>query len=613
MLANTLSDDGTNTSAGVVPNPHNPLTLQTMPPEILTNISYQMDPEEKLVMAFNFPELFMNSGRFHVFIDDAHYQLNIPTWIPVEYEAELCRRPLFQYVIAYHYSLDQVRQVLGFYQEVASRRQFNPYVFINCDFPDNSPQNLQPLAPRPQSPMTDLSDSPESEETEILEVHRRNILGPLHVAIGYQRLDVIRYLIEQGANVHQSLWGEFSPLQQALRLVGRWEEHFTKFDQERNAGYESIARELLNHHPTLSAYEEGTQEMTYEFELALMGRLERIVLLLLERAEDENDGLDDQAKQLRQASRVVMLDRMLMFQLSMPQALRYILEHGARYTHTMTFITGAYGSITDAALANRVIENALVAFRWEIETRDATLPASVAAITALTTLDYNIDMIQSFTQVAVELNYLEAQQRFLLNAMHAGSNAPKTRQWLLENTNAADAVALRYAILLFDKTSTTFIIHRLIQLWKDVDEPLPYDSHHSPAPPPDGSSGYWFQTALTFALATQNYDAAAQLLSVGASPAAVPPNIRHRVRVLRDRINAGMDDPAFFVYGGVVTPDGSEPDRVEAGHILSYVFLCMLDDHDFPLPAYDRHQTRRRQDLPADHPENDSSDNDDDL
>ncbi|KAI1272857.1 hypothetical protein F5Y07DRAFT_378596 [Xylaria sp. FL0933] len=402
-----------------------------------------------------------------------------------------------------------------------------------------------------------------------------------------------------------------------LSFIVAWPKYFVRFDQKRKAAHAEIAFELLNHCPTFSAYSRDNQRnqgLTQEFDMALISGLEPIVLLLLERGEAENDELDDQARQIRQASKDAMLDRMLYVQFPMPQALRLMLERGSRFTHSRAFIIGTAGSLTEAALGRYgSVDNALVAFRWEIETQDPTLPASVRALTALAVSDSNLDNVKRFARVAVELNYREAQVRFLLNAMHAGEDAVRTREWLLENTSAGDAVALRYAILLFDITSAGSIIRRLVDLGQDIDAPLPLNSHHSPTPAPYGSCGYWYEAALTFALSSRNYHAAAQLLSAGASPEMVPPNVRHRVRVVRDRINAGIiDNPAFYIYrvvledGTVPVPIGAETDRT-----LNYVFARMLDDPNFPLPYYVR-QTRHP-DLPADHVENDSSDNDDDL
>ncbi|KAI0813141.1 hypothetical protein GGR55DRAFT_639396 [Xylaria sp. FL0064] len=615
MMAKTSGGGGTVVNAGVAPKPANPPTLQTLPTEILANIIYQMDPEDKIRMAFNFPNLFMNSGRFHVFIDDAHRQLNIKTWVPMQEEFKARSRPLFHDVIAYSYDLERIRQALDFYQEVASRRLVSKNVFLDSDFPVDTPQSLPPVpVPSPQSAATDPPSSPESRGSKIVDIlSRRQVFGPLHIAIGCRRLDVVRYLLEQGARPHHSLWGEDSPLRMTLSFVVGWPQYFVRFDPERKAEHAKIAFELAKHCPTFSAYDrdnQGNQGLTQEFDMALISGLEPIVLLLLERGEAENDELDDQARQIRQASKDAMLDRMLYVRWPVPQALRLMLERGSRFTHCRAFIIGTAGSLTEAALGEfGSIENALVAFRWEIETQDPTLLASVSALTALAVSDSNIDKVKRFTRVAVELNYREAQQRFLLNAMHAGEDAVKTCEWLLENTSAGDAVALRYAILLFDTISAGSIIRRLVDLGQDIDAPLPLTSHHSPTLPPEGSCGYWYESALTFALSTRNYHAAAQLLSAGATPEVVPPNVRHRVRVVRDRINAGIiDNPAFYVYR-VVLEDGTVPIGAETDRTLNYVFARMLDDPNFPLPLYVR-QTRH-QDLPADHVDNDSSDNDD--
>ncbi len=565
------------------------VNLQSLPPELLIQIARELSPEDKIATAFAFPDHFMNPNRYHIFYDDAARQLEIPTYISVSNLVEQERSPLVLAAISNNFSVDQIRHILDLYEEVSRARKVDPHVFLNSAFPNNRPADLPPPSP---------------DSVEIT----RNVLSPLHTAVAANRLDVVRYLIQRGANLNQTIaninFPNSNPLQYALDRVASWGTYYRTFDPDRNSALEDIALELAYHSPALSSYNEDLEELTREMQVAIQGGRERIALHLLEK-EKENTLLDDVS---RQNLRNRVLQQILGNHRgnSMPQTLRYILEDGARYKETQHYMNSIYINMIEEALASMNLEHAVICYTWEIETNAETMPTSNHFVCMYAREDTSLDIVQALARVLVELNQEETQTLVLMNAIYGTQDSFATRRWLLANTNAINGVTLRFATCFRDRTTTAFIIQRLIDSGRSIDEELPANTPFSPRP---ADAGSWFNTPLTYALSQQNYHAAAQLLSLGADPNMVPPNIRHRIRLTRDRMNTGrIDNVVQFIFPGIELGDGTWPTQGETFQAVSYVFSRLLDDPEFPLPAYVR--PRRRQDRPAEHPDNDSEDED---
>ncbi|KAI0966195.1 hypothetical protein F4678DRAFT_484417 [Xylaria arbuscula] len=588
-LAMVASTSGANPS-NTVPNIP---TLETLPNEVLIEIVRQLSPEDQIKIAFAVPHLFMNSNRFHMFFDDATYQLNLSAYSLNTSVEELGRWPLLLEAIANRVSLEQIRRMLDLYEELCTARQVDPHVFLNSNFPSDRPANMPPAGP----------DFP---------VLRRNLLTPLHVAIAFQRLDVIEYLIERGANIRQEVTGitlrenPLNPLQYAITLIATWEQQFGAASPFLKIVCEDISLGLLHYFPALSAYADDYQRLEPEIEDALLGGADRLVTILLERAEISDVELDDVARLARQNLRNLVLDRILNGRFEMQEALTHILRFGAQFTQTLGFLNGTWDSMTFAGVMNQQIEHAAIGLRWELETRSQTLDSAARFVVGLSASDQHLHLVLPLAQVLIDVNEFDGQIHLLVNSIMAGQDAAMIRHWLLNNTTAAGGVALRYAIYVRDRTSTAFIAERLIRVGENIDNQLPLDSPHCPT----GNNRrrqYWWANALTFSLAERNYPAAAQLLSLGADPTMVPTNIRHRVRKVRDRLSTGViSDPVHYIFEGMEIPDGSVPTNQEAIQAFSYVFTHMLDNPEHPLPPYPRHS--RVPHLPSDHPENDSAD-----
>ncbi|KAI1310700.1 hypothetical protein F5Y03DRAFT_403064 [Xylaria venustula] len=589
-LAMVASTSGANQSNSVPDIP----ALETLPTELLIRIVRQLSPADQIKIAFVVPHLFMNSDRFHIFFDDANYQLNIPTYSSNTSPEKLDQWPLILEAIASRVSLEQIGRMLDLYEELCIARQVDPHVFLNSDFPDNRPSSMA----GPDTPMV-----------------LRNLLTPLHVAIVFQRKDVIQHLIDRGANIRQEVLGisgrnSLNPLQYAILLISTWERRFDEASPFLKFICEDIALGLLlTYFPEVSAYTDDHQALTPEMRDALLGGSDRLVTLFLERAETSANEFDDVARLARQNLRNLVLERILNSGFPMPDALRYILRSGAQITQTISFLNGTWDSMTFAGVMNQQVEHAAIGFRWEWETGSQTLHAAAQFLLGLTASDAFLHLVLPLAQVLIDLNDVDNQVHLLVNSIKAGQEAFQIRNWLLSNTKAAGGVALRFSIILRDRTSTAFIIERFIRAGENIDAQLPLNSPHSPANNVDDPHRfpYWYANALTFSLAERNYHSAAQLLSVGAAASLVPTNIKHRVRKTRDRLSSGLIlNPVHYIFKGIEMPDGSEPTKHEAIQAFTYVFTHILDNPAAPLPPYPRQ--RRNPVLPTDHPQNDSDD-----
>ncbi|KAH8159650.1 hypothetical protein CIB48_g8590 [Xylaria polymorpha] len=212
--------------------------------------------------------------------------------------------------------------------------------------------------------------------------------------------------------------------------------------------------------------------------------------------------------------------------------------------------------------------------------------------------DANLGRVQATANEFIRLDDVPAQSELLLSSIRGMGNAPLTREFLLNavRSDLLNGDSLRYAIQHRESRTVAFIAQSMLSRGQPVDEPLPRG-------PDRENTGHWCHTPLTYALARESYLQAAVLLSLGADIDRIPPNIRHRVRVVRDRIIAGyIPDIAAFVYRD---PDHTvfTPSEVNTAKLaLNYVFDRLLDDPSHPVPNYVR--TRRYPNLPLDHQNN---------
>ncbi|TGJ81899.1 hypothetical protein E0Z10_g6877 [Xylaria hypoxylon] len=584
MALAVIGDDSpsaNNGGTGLAYNPPNNINLDALPTELLIKISEHMNPQQRIATAFERPLDYMNINRFHLFTEDAHRQLRIATYEGVTEEQERRRRPLVLDAIAYGFSIDQIAQILDIYEQICIEKQIDRHVFLNSAFPDNRPAHLPPPNPEVQH-------------------IRRTVLSPLHVAVQHRRLDVIRYLIERGANLKQAiLYPERTPFQYALELASRWWAHFETYSLLRTEEYEQIAIELVQH-SVGAAFTDDFQGISLEMHLALQGGLERTAMILLDIFKASNPVLNQAARTSLVNIRNEMLDDVLNSYPEMPGLFGYLLADGARYF--------AGVSMTTIALEAGRIDMAVYALQSEAQDRAGDEEAyllSIRAICVCALHDNNARAVQRLVRELAILQDDTSINMILAFAISAHVNSVRIRTWILDNTNSANGSTLRHAICFRHMATTSFIMHRLAASGQSVDDLLLDDS---PFVMREENGWVWTQTPLAFALAQENYHAASQLLSVGANPDGVPANIRHRVRKLRDRCRATLiGDAVQFIFKGRQHFQGPEPAPTQAVALdtLNYVFVRMLDDPAHPLPPYVRFGLPQG-DLEADHPDNDS-------
>ncbi|KAI0425899.1 hypothetical protein F5Y09DRAFT_346217 [Xylaria sp. FL1042] len=328
------------------------VTLQTLPPELLLQIAANLSPADKIRAAFALPEVFLTQN-LHIFYYDAERHLNIRSDKPPSTKKEESRSPLVIEAIGAHLGTDYIGRILGFCEEQCIRRGVWPDIFLNSCFPDNRPADSPPASPT----------------TAHL---RRNVIPPLHAAVKFQYPEAIGYLLQWGADVNQVYAFDevmdVNPLQYALALVAK------KYQQPLAADVvyhplddtklEDIALELLDRYPSLSAYADDLRNLSLDMTLALNGGLERVALHLLKRVENQANTLNPQ---LLQRCQNMVLDYVIHQRFRMPQLLKYILERGACYEETRSFINGVDYSMYHAACSVGNWPHMMVVVQWEAD------------------------------------------------------------------------------------------------------------------------------------------------------------------------------------------------------------------------------------------------------
>ncbi|GAW14247.1 hypothetical protein ANO14919_036470 [Xylariales sp. No.14919] len=576
-LGGASSSSPSNSGPGLPPIDPNTISLDQLPSELLVQILNKLNVQDRIATAFDRPNDFMNVNRYHLFVDDANRQLQIPTYpVPETGNAEQVQRPLVLEAIAHGFSVYQIAQMLDIYEEVCEAHQVNSHTFLNSDFPSNRPAYVPPPGP---------------ESSHIA----RNVQSPLHVAVHHRRLDVVKYLIQRGANPSQiTRYPNQTPFQYALTLVSRWWRYFEEHDAERNRQLEDIALELEPDSGS-TPYTRDLQDITLELYQALSGGLARLVLVMLRTTMYRGLLLTDAQIGLIQDRQTEILNEVLVAYPPMPTVLAFLLGRGTVYDE---------GIFLEAARAGRM-DLAITTLTWVSRNGVRNYRSASRDIGRLAHSDENLPLVQRFVGLLRDMGHNTTITSILGQAIYATPDSPETKKWLLDNTNTPNDVILRHAIALRDMGTTALMAQRIIAAGQTIDSVLDIGSGLY-------AQGNWSDTPLTFALAQENYHAASQLISLGADPGLVPANIRHRVRRNRDRVfayqsqlqNPSLVDALF--RGRQDCQDGGVAPTLEmVVNAVNYVLARMLDDTRYPLPEYHR-PSLRNEDVDEDHRDNDS-------
>ncbi|KAI1345842.1 hypothetical protein F5Y01DRAFT_320380 [Xylaria sp. FL0043] len=500
-----------------------PVTLKSLPPELLLEIADLLSPEDRITAAFTLPEVFLTQD-LHIFYYDAERHLNLPSRDPDSTEQEDDSLPLVINAIRGKCDTHRIGRILDFYEAQCIRYGLGPEVFLNSAFPNNRPADSASARPT-RAPGT------------------RNVIPPLHAALEILDPTIIRYLLKRGADVNQVYETEISGEMQKvnpLQYVLSYDAFPSEWPSREEMDWrESIALELLDHYPSLSPYMHDLQNLSREMELALRQGFQNIALRLVKRAEEPADGLDPQRLQ---TARNMVLDHVIQSIMRMPQLLRYILERGARYEQTESFTHRVYHSIYDAARDARNCEHMTVAVRWEAEMESPHLGRSMELMSQDSRHDTCDKRLWAGVQGLAEAKHADGLTFIFVNALLGEHEAHTNRSELLQNSNdmLLNGVVIRFCIFFRDRTSLGTMLGRLADLGRssEIDEYI--DQDHILAPPPEHAQGF-SGTPLTYALVQQSYAAASDLLTFGANPDLVPNNMRHRLRAVEDSLAKGAE------------------------------------------------------------------------
>ncbi|KAI0872131.1 hypothetical protein GGS24DRAFT_509015 [Hypoxylon argillaceum] len=560
--------------------------LDALPNELLLGVALEMPPGDRIRAAFAFPSLLMNDNRVNIYTVDTIDQLRIPTYIPVGREVELEQQPLIiRAIYDGTYSVAQIGIILDQYEAACVYREVDRHVFLNSSFPDNSPNNHVAANP----PVV------------------RNVATPLHAAVVARRLDIIKYLLSRGADPQRTIQNEpppqpffatLTPYQLAIDLVFA-DAHSPDRNIERHSQFEEIALHLA-YTSDNGAYTPDFHNVSTEMRLACSSGMERLALLLLNRSGRPRDAIRLSLEFILQQN--VLFTHAITSPHPIPQVITQLYQRGATF---VDFVLER--SATEVAISEGHVMNAAAALRFEIENIGKSwspmplVNRSIVSIASLALNDENLFKTKLLVLELLALNYRIGLQRVYWYAIAGRRNSDETREWLLQFAVGINGWTLRTAIAYKDRQTVTYILQSFLDTGRSVDE-LPELLEEDGE---EGNSRCWHSTPLNLALSANNYYEAAHLLSLGANPDLVQPNIRHRVRVVRERCQTGEIDPLTFVFGSEsVSLDGHMNIPAEAHAILHYVFTRMLDDLEHPVPPYIR--PRRHSHIPNDHPDNDS-------
>ncbi|KAI1758275.1 hypothetical protein F4782DRAFT_544609 [Xylaria castorea] len=582
-----MATPSNNEIAGSASGPLDPATFfDSLPTELLIQIIEELEREDQIRAAFIYPHLFMNDNRLNIFTADAYYQLNMRTYSlynTLSREAwvdrlRTLRNPLiFDAILpeSGSFGVDELDIILKQYEKVCIDNQIDPQAFLNSAFPDNRPANAPPPSNGP---------------------YTLDLMSPLHGAVEAGRMDIVEYLIQRGADVNRQWYcwraeGLVTPFEYGLQFRAFFRN--IGVSQSRIRQIDEIIERLL--YTSTAAAFTADFHATDELNTAIFAGMDHLVFLLLQRFENLVN--DNRGSREHQAVRNSVLQSVLTSDFPMPQSIRFMLDHGGNFSFINRRVTE---SVTEATVPSGIEDNMVCALQWELETEAVELPFAIGAIAALATRDAALDMLRPLAREFIRHNHYRGQARLLGYSIIAGTDAPLTREFLLSavRDEVLNGEALRVAIRHGDRNTAARIIQSIRLRGQSIDEPVPMEQGVT-------NISHWYNTPLTYALAQENYYEAATLLSIGADPNQIPPNIRHRVRVVRDRINAGyIADIAFFVFRRRNLDAYPVPIVREAEWALNYVFTRLLDDPRYPMPNYVR--TRRNEDVPNDHPANDS-------
>ncbi|KAJ2990779.1 hypothetical protein NUW58_g2784 [Xylaria curta] len=556
--------------------PNLPDSFHALPVEVLMNLVDSMSAVDRATLALAYPQHFMNDNRLNIFTADAYAQLRIPTYEPVTHAVELERGPLIIRVITEgRLAVDQIGVILGQYERVCLDNNIDRHTFLNSMFPDNTPAGMPP---------------------NVASV--REVYSCLHAAVQATRLDLIEHFIQRGANVHRvvSTSSEFgshrlTPYQYAVRLAYDLRRSPAVFDAERFSRLEETAIALAYTSPCTALRPD--LRPSYEMRTAIRGGIQRLAVHLLERLEN-TPNINRTSLRYRN-SRGELLSSALRGFFPVPRVVTFLLETGVALRDLPARIGHSF---TQEGLRGHP-ENAVVSFEWELQNQSPNIRHAMTAVYEIATDDRFLIQMQALAGVIINFNDTNAQTGILLYALIGGIQAASESQnWLLRNldANALNGTALRVAIRHRSSDAVAFILRSLVARGESIDATIAGETY------PSGYNSYWNLSPLTYALEQQSYAEAAILLSFGADVNTVPANIRHRVRVIHQRLRDGAVDPVHLVYRG--TRPNNPVTRNEAVTSLDYVFGRLLFDLRYPLPAH--YRNIRRPEFLFDDPANDS-------